>query len=71
MTDALKLVWAQAVLFGARKILVMADGDAASHFRRSSWMAAALRHLGIQIHVVELSESLRKCVREAQARQFR
>jgi hypothetical protein len=49
MTDALKLVWAEAVLFpeGARKILLLADPLAAGHFTGAAWMSAALSHLGV------------------------
>lgn len=59
MTDALKLVWAEAVL------------EAAAHFLGSSWMARALIHLGIQVIIVELPEETRVAIREAQRRQFR
>ena len=73
MTDALKLVWAEAVLFpgGARKILALADGAAAAHFRGASWMAAALVHLGIEVTVVDLPADVREAIRQAQVRQFR
>lgn len=73
MTDALKLVWAEAVLFpsGARKILAFADEAAAAHFRGASWMAAALVHLGIEVLVVEVPDDVREAIRRAQLRQFR
>ena len=53
MTDALKPVWAEAVLFpgGAQKILALADEEAAAHFRGASWMSAALVHLGIEVRL--------------------
>lgn len=73
MTDALKLVWAEAVLFpdGARKILALADDRAAAHFRGPSWMAAALIHLGIEVVVVDLPSEVREGIQRAQKRQFR
>lgn len=73
MTDALKLVWAEAVLFpeGARKIFALADGHAAAHFLGSAWMARALVHLGIEVVVVELPEATQLAIRDAQKRQFR
>jgi hypothetical protein len=73
MTDALKLVWAEAVLFpgGARKILALADEEAATHFRGASWMSVALVHLGIEVKVVMLPDDVRQAVRRAQERQFR
>lgn len=73
MTDALKLVWVEAAFFpaGARKILLLSDPAAAAHFRGSSWMAAALRHFGIDVRTVELPADHREAVRRAQSRQFR
>lgn len=73
MTDALKLVWAEAVLFpaGARKILALTDVDAAAHFLGATWMAAALAHLRVEVRVVELPQDLRERIRRAQVRQFR
>lgn len=73
MTDALKLVWAEAVLFpgGARKVLALADDSAAGHFLGTSWMAAALLHLDIEVRVVQLSEEVRDRIRRAQVRQYR
>jgi len=73
MTEALKLVWAESTFFpdGARKILVLADDAAAAHFRGTSWMAAALLHLGIEVRVVTLPDEIRERIRLAQVRQFR
>lgn len=73
MTDALKLVWAEALLFpaGARKILALADDSAAGHFLGSSWMAAALQHLSIEVREVEISAEVRAGIRRAQLRQYR
>ncbi len=73
MTDTLKLVWAESVFFpaGARKILAFADEEAAAHFRRGSWMAAAIAHFGIEVRVVPLPDEQRAQIRTAQERQFR
>ena len=73
MTDALKLLWAEATFYpaGARKILLLSDPAAAAHFRGSSWMAAALRHFAIEVKVVGLPTEHRAAVQRAQGRQFR
>jgi hypothetical protein len=72
MTDALKLVWAEAVILpGARKVLVLADDAAARHFLSGTWMAAALRHLAIEVEVVPLPDHIAERVRAAQRRQYR
>ncbi len=72
MTDALKLVWAEAVLLpGARKVLLLADDTAARHFLANTWMAAALRHLGVEVEVVALPDDVAERVRAAQRRQYR
>lgn len=73
MTDALKMVWASRRLVAqdARKILLLADDEAASHFRGNSWMASALRDLGVDVEVVELPNELREAVLRAQERQYR
>ena len=51
VTDALKLLWVDHVLFAgeARKILALSDTAAAGHFQGRSWMAAAFRDLGIEV----------------------
>ena len=73
MTDALKLVWIERCLFpaGARKILALADKDAADYFLRRTWMSSALRDLGIEVIVVPLPSDLRSQITAAQTRQFR
>jgi len=65
MTDALKPVWAEAVLFpgGAQKILALADEEAAAHYRGASWMSAALVHLGIEVKIVVLPDDVRAEIR--------
>jgi methylmalonyl-CoA mutase cobalamin-binding subunit len=73
MADAFKLVWVERRLFpgGARKIVALADPSAAGHFTDRTWMAAALRDLGIEVLVVELPTDIRAGIRAAQARQVR
>jgi hypothetical protein len=73
MTDAAKLVWAEATFYpaGARKILLLSDPIAAGHFRGSSWMAAALVNFGIEVRTVELPSDHLAAVLRAQARQIR
>lgn len=73
MTDALKLLWIERRLFpgGTRKVLALADASAASHFTGRTWMAAALRDLGIEVVVVELPADVRAGILAAQVRQFR
>jgi hypothetical protein len=75
LTDAFKLVWADAVFFGgaARKILVFSDELAASRFLPGSgaWAAAAVAHFEVEVRVVPLPDELRKAVERAQARQYR
>lgn len=73
VTDALKLLWVDRVLFGgeARKILALADPAAAGHFQGRSWMAAAFRDLGVEVRVVTLPAAVRERIRRAQQRQFR
>ncbi len=73
VTDALKLLWVDRVLFGgeAQKILALSDPVAAGHFQGRSWMAAAFRDLGVNVKVVMLTADVRERIRQAQARQFR
>jgi hypothetical protein len=73
MTDALKLLWIERWKFraGARKILALADRDAAEHFLGPTWMATALRELDIEVKVVSLSHEVRSEILAAQKRQFR
>ena len=73
MMDAVKVLLVESVLFpaGARKILELADDEAASHFRGSSWMAEALRGFESEILVVELPVAVRDRIGNAQRRQSR
>ncbi len=72
MTDALKLLWVERRFpGGTRKVLALTDTSAASHFTGRTWMAAALRDLGIEVVVVELPADVRAGILAAQTRQFR
>ncbi len=74
MTDALKLAWIEREAFPderARKILALADAEAARHFLGGSWMAAALRSLEISVLVVDLATDVRVGIAQAQVRQYR
>lgn len=72
MTDAFKLSFASLFLpSGTRKILVMADPEAARHLRGRGWMAQALKANNIELHFVELRAETIDAVRAAQKRQFR
>ena len=71
MTDALKLVDGDRELFGSkgRKVLAMADADAAEPFRRGTWMASALIAFGVEVVVVSLSPEVKRRLVAAQRRQ--
>lgn len=73
ITDALKLIWIDRVVFDgrARKILALADAAAAGHFTGRTWMATALMELGVEVRVVPLPDETRAKIRLAQERQFR
>ena len=72
MNDAMKLLAARRVVGEhARAILLFADDEAASRFRRHTWHAAALAESRIEVMVARLSDELRDDIRAAQARQYR
>jgi hypothetical protein len=72
MTDAAKLFVAGQALGGSmKKFVVLADAATADWFQGRSWMAEALRVMGVGIKVVNLPEEQRSLLREAQKRQFR
>jgi hypothetical protein len=73
MSDAVKMLWIERVLFpaGARKILALADPVAAGHFRGRTWMATALRDLGLEVMVIELTDEIRAGLLTTQRRQVR
>jgi hypothetical protein len=72
LADAFKLIYAERLAGKkARKIILLADEQAAAPFRGKKWVAEAFRTLGIEVEVVDLGPELRERVRKAQARQFR
>ncbi len=72
MTDAAKLVFAAKLCASTpRLILLFGDEQAATHFKGRSWMAQLLRTSGIEVHTVDLPETVRNGIRLAQKRQFR
>lgn len=52
-----------------RRILCFASEEAAAYVARQSWIAAAVRHFGIEVLVVPLSDEHRGRVMSAQDRQ--
>jgi hypothetical protein len=72
MTDAAKLfVAGRAIGENVKKFIVLADQAAAGWFKGKSWMAQALREMGVEIIVVDLPEAVRASVLAAQKRQYR
>lgn len=72
VADAFKLVYAEKLIGKkARKIILLADEQAAAPFRGKKWVAEAFRALGIEVQVVDLGSELRERVRQAQVRQSR
>jgi hypothetical protein len=76
MTDALKLVFVESLLVAqgqgpCRKLLAFGDEAAAQFFMRKTWMAGALRSLGVEVDVFALPDEVRSDVQAAQVRQFR
>jgi hypothetical protein len=54
-----------------RKLIAFVDPDAARPFQGRSWMADALKAMGVELLVVDIPEHVKASVRAAQARQFR
>ena len=72
MTDATKLIVAAKLCRSTRRlILLFGDERAAMHFKGRSWMAQLLHASGVEVHIVELPESVRNGILLAQKRQFR
>lgn len=72
MNDAMKLRTARCVVGEhARAVLLFADDEAASHFRRKTWQATALSESRIEVIVAKLPDELREDIRAAQTRQYR
>jgi hypothetical protein len=72
MTDAAKLFLAGRLIGSdSRKILAFADDHAATWFQGRSWMAEAIRSMGIEVFVVDIPQDVRDRLRAAQDRQYR
>ena len=72
MTDAAKMIFAAKLCADApRLIILFSDEQAAAPFKGRSWMAQLLRASGVEVHIVELPETVRNEIRLAQKRQFR
>lgn len=71
LADAFKLLYATQFYPNARKILALADHDAARHLQGTGWSGQALKKFGIEVHVVGLPESVREDIKKAQERQYR
>jgi hypothetical protein len=67
--DALKLITLAQARPGARLILALADEAAAKPLTAKSWLAEALATFKIEVIVVELDETVRQGIRDAQIRQ--
>lgn len=68
--DMLKLMLAESALRGSwRKIICLADTDAAKCFQVRTWLGAAAREFGFEICVINLPADVRAKLLEAQARQ--
>jgi hypothetical protein len=72
MNDAMKLAARRILGEQADAIILFADDEAARHFESErAWHSTALREARIRIEVAELSEDLRRSIRQAQMRQYR
>ena len=71
LKDVLKLALAARVLGTAPRLILVFSDEAATSKLRTGWAGLALREFGVEIEVVEIPESLRQRVREAQTRQDR
>ena len=72
MADAFKLLFANALVKGTRKrILLFADCEAAAHFQGKSWMAQCLNKHDIMVEIIELPLELKTKILKAQKRQYR
>jgi hypothetical protein len=72
IADAFKLVYAEQLLQRTfRKVILLADEDAAAAFTGRTWVAAAFRQLRVEVEVVHLLAETRAGLRAAQVRQRR
>ena len=72
MKDALKLLFADALLGGRhRKILLFADEAAKEPFVGDKWQAQCLKHFGVETYVVPLSKKRVESLKKTQKNQYR
>ncbi len=71
LADAFKLAYASQFFPDARKIIVLADKDAARHLRGRGWMGKALKAFHIEVHAVSLPRTIRAKVKAVQRQQVR
>lgn len=72
VADAFKLLYAEKLLgVTARKIILLADEQAASPLRGRGWASSAFKLLGIEVQVVGIASELNESIRAAQVRQRR
>jgi len=68
--DMVKLMLAEKTLGGSwRKIICLADAEAAKSFQGRTWLGASARAFGFEIHVVDLPLDVRSSLLAAQAKQ--
>jgi len=69
-SDMLKLLLAESALGGAwRKIVCLADTEAAKCVQGRSWLAVAARQMGFEVKIVSLPPGIREQLLAAQRRQ--
>ncbi len=72
LTDALKMLYAQRLLGGSwRKILLFCDNEAKISFESGTWYAEAVKEFGIEIKFVKIKDETSDLIRNAQKRQAR
>ena len=72
ITDAFKLIYVERLMgLTARKIILLADPQAARSFGGRSWVSRAFDDYGIEVHVIQLCSESEERLRLAQARQVR
>jgi hypothetical protein len=70
LADAVKMLLAEKWLGGNwRKVFAFADATSARSFQSGSWRADAMKHLGIEIIVVQLNANSADSITKAQRKQ--
>ena len=72
MNNALKMLFLEQHLGGSfRKILAFVDKEAARKFTDNGWHGECLKRFGIETMVVDVPESIKQDILQAQKRQYR